>query len=925
VHDKELLAIKRALEKWTHVLQGQRKFLVITDNSAITFMKTVAQLKGRQARWAEFFSGFNFDIQHRPGKENVVADGLSRQFAMISEVDSSNWLDKVRELSKRMPQEGFEVRDGLLYKDDKIYIPRYRDIIRLILQEYHDNPLGGHFGIAKTTEAVKRTYYWEKMNQDVKAYVQSCDYCQRNKTNKQKPYGMLKPIAPPPTRFHTYSMDFIGPLPKTKDGYDGILTIVEMLTKYTILEPIKMTYGAPDVAKVFFRRVVTIFGMPRKIISDRDPRFTGNFWKTLFGLTQTKLAMSTAFHPQTDGQTERMNQTAEQILRNYVNYYQDNWNEYLPCVQFVMNNNVNTSTKEIPARLVFAHVPQLPVDMIMDKQVNNPTVEQFIDSMTQAVKRATDNIVTAQIGHKKNFDRHRRLHQFQVGDWVLLNNANFNVDNQFRGGSRKLRPRYDGPFQIVEKKGEDTFRLQLPENWRIHDVFDVSKLKLYIPNDDELFPERDQKPPEPVIVDDGEEFEVEEIVDVKMRHRKKQYLVKWKGYPEYENTWEPLRNLPNAREAIREFEQKQKGDVRMTEDDDGCLQLFLMTTLNDIEKAVRNDEGHVGPTSIKTRGERRSKQQFSNISHKHNNTKHFKHSKQKQMAQVQVDNYGFYALLDEQANCLWQEEAATVNRKNLGCAYCKSKYHIKAKCKKLQKKNEKKSYPNTIKVQEQKAKDEGKTERTNEAMTEKYFNLVTKQAILDKEYPEWNKIFYLSDVINGEIERKWSNYVVIENELDWITNQAKEIFPTNNRHSYMEAYYNYVLWKGRCVHGTKFWHAENFCIQCAIHVEKLSTVWESERPKVQEVVEVKKEEGWDYDPEEPFANPFEWEVPQQEERKREWSWEISDENRIEETADFLARARTQKDEEWLWREVYGSDVGDDEVSQLETIKEEEEW
>ena len=248
-HDKELLAIKRALEQWRHILQGQRKFNIFTDNSAITFMNSTAQLKGRQARWAEFFSDFNFNISHKPGKENVVADGLSRKFNLISEIDPSNWLEKVKELSKKLPTEGLEIRDGLLYKNDRIFIPRYRDVIRIILQEKHDNPLGGHFGIAKTVEAVKRTYYWDKIRKDVEDYIQSCDFCQRYKANKQKPFGLLQPIPPPKERFHTYSMDFIGPLLKTKDGYDGMLTIVEMLTKFTILEPIKMTFGAPEIAK----------------------------------------------------------------------------------------------------------------------------------------------------------------------------------------------------------------------------------------------------------------------------------------------------------------------------------------------------------------------------------------------------------------------------------------------------------------------------------------------------------------------------------------------------------------------------------------------------------------------------------------------------------------------------------------------------
>ena len=152
------------------------------------------------------------------------------------------------------------------------------------------------------------------MPRDVLRFIQSCDTCQRNKPSTQKPFGLLNPIEPPLDKFETYSMDFIGPLPKTPAGNNGILVIVDMLSKAVTLDAIRMTHSAPDIAKIFYKRIFTRFGLPKKIVSDRDPRFTGAFWRRLLELTNTKLALSTAYHPQSDGQTERTNRTLEQYL-----------------------------------------------------------------------------------------------------------------------------------------------------------------------------------------------------------------------------------------------------------------------------------------------------------------------------------------------------------------------------------------------------------------------------------------------------------------------------------------------------------------------------------------------------------------------------------------------------------------------------------
>ncbi len=202
------------------------------------------------------------------------------------------------------------LEDGLYYKIDSktglehLYIPGYLDIKKQILEEIHQGPGGGHMGYKKTLEKVTKQFYWEKMPNSVKKFVNSCDTCQRIKHSTQKPYGLLNLIPPLEDKFNTYTMDFIGPLPPTRNGFNGILVIVDALTKAAMLEPIKFTYGAEEIAKVFVRRIISWQGLPHKIILDRDPRFSGYFWKAIFKMLGTQIALSMAFHPQSDGQTE---------------------------------------------------------------------------------------------------------------------------------------------------------------------------------------------------------------------------------------------------------------------------------------------------------------------------------------------------------------------------------------------------------------------------------------------------------------------------------------------------------------------------------------------------------------------------------------------------------------------------------------------
>jgi hypothetical protein len=311
------------------------------------------------------------------------------------------------------------------------------------------------------------------------------------------------------------------------------------------------------LAQLFFKEVVRLHGFPNSIVSDRDARFTSKFWRALWQHFGTKLAMSTSFHPQTDGQTERANRSLEDMIRAYVNNKQDDWDCHLPALELATNNSKQASSGFSPFYLNFGYHPNLPANLIV-QQNHNPTATDFIEQLANDLEIAKTNLLDAQARQAKYANESRREVIFELGDEVLLSTVDHRL-RSFSGISQKLLPKFVGPFKIKKVISSVAYELDLPVTMKIHPVFHVSKLRKYIPNDPEMFPTREHviRPP-PDMVDGQEEFEVEEIVDKRIRRTRRnqvtEYLVKWKGYPTSDNTWEPLSNLGNASEALSEFE-----------------------------------------------------------------------------------------------------------------------------------------------------------------------------------------------------------------------------------------------------------------------------------------------------------------------------------------------------------------------------------
>jgi hypothetical protein len=579
-HDKELLAIVYALKTWRPYLHGA-KFRIQTDHHPLIYLQTQPELSRRQRRWIEVLNEFDFNVEYLKGKWNLVADALSRRadlyqpdlytgededelsvpvMALNAMSASTVALDKtcVQELLSDYAQDAelaeiwstptapySKTEQGLLYKDNgtKLCVPQGK--LRLvILHDAHDSISAGHLGIDKTVEHMQRRFYWPRMRQDVQEYVRSCGSCQRNKKSTQKPIGKLCPTEVPERRWEHVTMDFVSALPRTREGFDAIFVVVDKLTKQVVFVPTATDATAADTARLYLKNVYRHHGLPRKIISDRDTRFTSKFWKELHRLLQVKLAMSSAFHPQTDGQTERMNRSMEEMLRHYVSYDQKNWADLLPLLEFTYNNSVHKVTRQTPFMLNTGQHPLEISDLLLppNRGTKVANVTTFVSQLRDMTAAAREAILLANDSYMKYADKDRRDVVFDEGDKVLLSTKFFRppADQERR---RKLSSPYAGPFEIVKRISPVAYRLKLPVGTNVHDVFHASLLKEYHADKTGA---RIEPIPEAVLVDGETEYVVDTILDHRMKRNRMQYLVSWKGYSHDDSTWEPLKNVQGS-------------------------------------------------------------------------------------------------------------------------------------------------------------------------------------------------------------------------------------------------------------------------------------------------------------------------------------------------------------------------------------------
>ncbi|GKV19476.1 hypothetical protein SLEP1_g29735 [Rubroshorea leprosula] len=434
--------------------RGGIRFVIKTDNVATSYFQRQKKLTPKQARWQDFLVEFDYVMEYKPGRANVVADALSRKamFTSISRPEG-NILDRCN--------------DGALYTTgNRLYIPKWENLRRELMKECHDSRWAGHLGIKRTMALVEELYYWPRMRDDVEAYVRTCLVCQQDKIKQRQPGGLLEPLPAPEHPWECITMDFISSLPQS-EGCGSILVVVDRFSKYGTFIPAPRDCKAEEAARLFFKHVVKYWGLPCIIISDWDPRFTGKFWRELFKFMGSDLHFSTSFHPQTDGQTERVNALLELYLRHFVSANQHDWAKLLDVAQFSYNLQRSEATQQSPFEIVTGQQPLPPHYVTRGYTGASPAAYNWAKDWQEQLDVAKVYLDKASKKMKKWADKKRRPLEFRVGDLVMvkLPAQQFKAYQQVHKG---LVRRYEGPYPILGKVGKVSYRVDLPPKLKIH-------------------------------------------------------------------------------------------------------------------------------------------------------------------------------------------------------------------------------------------------------------------------------------------------------------------------------------------------------------------------------------------------------------------------------------------------------------------------
>ncbi|PHJ15811.1 retrotransposon ty3-gypsy subclass, partial [Cystoisospora suis] len=507
-YESELLAIVHALMKWKSFI-GTKVVTVETDHATLSRILQQKHVTSRLGYWLDKLADFNINVVYKPGKQNVVADAISRRQDFIGLTEErSRGSDPSRITETEFWREQYElcadfnipckavakssnneqVSTPILFRQrEYVWENKYLwvrtkagwrlcvptgSLRKTILQQFHDHILAGHPGIDRTRVAVRGSFWWPKMDRDITIFVQSCVACARGKSSHLRSGGLLQPLPIPSAPWEDTALDLIIGLPTTEDKYDAIATIVCRLTKMAHFVPTKQTAAADDIADILIKDVIRLHGVPKSIVSDRNSRFTIDVWTRLCEQLNIKRHMSTAYHPQSDGQAERTNQTTEQMLRCCLVGNETKWEKVLPLLEFAYNSTQHASANATPFELIYGFFPAKPIC----QQLNLPTAAALgLLPLQAAIKlqKAKQQLQKAQDYQKKYADRHRRPVLFQPGQSVRLRSTHLPLHEY----AKALRPKYVGPFTIQRMEGQNAAEVELPPSWLIHPVFHVSLLR----------------------------------------------------------------------------------------------------------------------------------------------------------------------------------------------------------------------------------------------------------------------------------------------------------------------------------------------------------------------------------------------------------------------------------------------------------------
>ncbi|TAQ83095.1 hypothetical protein B7494_g8581 [Chlorociboria aeruginascens] len=492
-----------------------------------------------------------------PASESIISDDLVKLLAQGQELDPiCQQAHKI--MNETQGSKDWSLgRNGLVHFKTLIYVPQQETLRCHIMELFHDCPSAGHWGRDKTTDLIQRHFTWKGLRDEVAQYVASCPQCQFKAIHRHKPYGELQPLPVPTAPFQDISLDWITGLPASRvlsgQEYNSILTIVDRFTKYALFIPVRDTQNAAQFAQVFFEKVECAFGTPRSIVTDRDSRITSMFWKEVCEHKMIKRRLSTAYHPQTDGQSEVLNRIVEDYLRAFTAEDQTTWAQLLPLAQFAYNNSRSHATQISPNRALYG------IDCAIRIKISEERIHQ--DSSNMAVPAAKDRITkleelrsqlivkltAAQERMSHYYNKRHTMIDIKAGALVKLSTRNLRLQ------AKKLAPRWIGPFRVQKKIGSQAYELILPPQYqRLHPVFSVSMIEPWNPRQDQ------DKLPLPELEDEPDQWEVEDIRDESKMNGITHFLVKWVGWPSEYNTWEPEEHLEDAPLVLRAWRKEQQ-------------------------------------------------------------------------------------------------------------------------------------------------------------------------------------------------------------------------------------------------------------------------------------------------------------------------------------------------------------------------------